>query len=314
MTTIRRLLILLLFVSLLFPGVVLAQGEVRLEEANIALWPEYDRPGMLVIYRIKLSPTVPLPTTLSFNIPTAAGEPNAVAEVDLNGDPYTVAYNREVHGDRAIIALTVTMPEIQLEYYDPGLQIEGDQREFSYTWMGDYAVDQLSFEVQQPVAAERLTISPSLGSSSPGQDGLQYYAADTGSHEQGESYTLSLAYQKPTDQLTFEIGPGMYPEPSGEIDQGTSGRVNLNDGVRWLAGFFVLLLLAGGIFWLVRMRNSPRLTPAPSPAKRGRRGSAGPEQEILAETGPYCHQCGKKAAPGDLFCRACGTRLRVEEK
>jgi hypothetical protein len=28
------------------------------------------------------------------------------------------------------------------------------------------------------------------------------------------------------------------------------------------------------------------------------------------EAGRYCHQCGNRAAPGDVFCRACGTELR----
>ncbi|HJS30103.1 MAG TPA: hypothetical protein VJ768_10805, partial [Anaerolineales bacterium] len=75
---------------LLIPG-ARAQAEVTLEEANIALWPEYDRPGMLVIYRITLSPTVALPAALEFNIPAAAGVPNAVAETGLDGNLYSVA-------------------------------------------------------------------------------------------------------------------------------------------------------------------------------------------------------------------------------
>ncbi len=31
--------------------------------------------------------------------------------------------------------------EVQIEYYDPGLQKNADQRHFEYTWPGDYAVD-----------------------------------------------------------------------------------------------------------------------------------------------------------------------------
>ncbi|HJS29049.1 MAG TPA: zinc ribbon domain-containing protein [Anaerolineales bacterium] len=302
----------LLFSLILTPGAG-AQTEVTLEEANIALWPEYDRTGVLVIYRLKLSPTVALPAALAFNIPAAAGEPNAVAEAGLDGNLYSLAYDREVHGERAVILMTASMPEIQLEYYDPALRVEGDQRDYNYTWMGDYAVDQLSFEVQEPMYAKNITIDPDLGASESRRDGLSYYTAEKGSLGQGENFDLNLSYQKDTNLLSVEVGTGFYPEPSDVISQETIGRVNLNDGLRWLAGIFVLLLLAGGIFWLVRIRNNDKMARAATGVKRGRRGAAGPEQQVVAQ-GPYCHQCGKLAASGDLFCRACGTRLRFEDK
>lgn len=311
MNRLKRLIVLVLVAFLLVPIGAGAQQEVTLEEVNVVLWPEYDRPGTLIIYRIKLASDVALPTTLSFSIPAAAGEPNAVAELAVDGNLYNVVYDRELHGDRAVIMLTATMPEIQLEYYDPNMALDEGQRSFNYTWLGDYAVDNLSFEVQEPLAAEEFYIEPSLGSGSIGRDGLRYYGADVGSLGKGETFGLSLGYHKNTDSLSVEIGPGLYPQPSTNITQSSQGRVNLNIWLRVLASIFVLLLLAGGVFWLLRVRKSGPAAAVPARTKRGRRGASVPEPEAPADKGLFCHQCGKRASDGDAFCRACGTRLRV---
>ena len=71
------LIIILIACTPLLPA--LAQSEVKLSSMEVDLWPEYDRPNVLVIYRITLPPTTTLPVDLSFRIPAAAGEPSAVA-------------------------------------------------------------------------------------------------------------------------------------------------------------------------------------------------------------------------------------------
>jgi hypothetical protein len=69
-----------LLLSLAKDGLVQAQGEaVVLSQLRIDLWPEHDRPNMLVIYKAVLGSDVTLPVSLTFRIPAAAGEPNGVA-------------------------------------------------------------------------------------------------------------------------------------------------------------------------------------------------------------------------------------------
>jgi len=127
---------------------------------QIALWPEYDRPSVLVIYRIVLADQVSLPTRLSLRIPASAGEPNAVAEIDVAaGGLVNVAYARQVSGDWATLDFTVRSPEIQVEYYDPALDRQDVSRHFEYLWPGDYTIQALSIEIQQPLGASNLRIS-----------------------------------------------------------------------------------------------------------------------------------------------------------
>ena len=62
-------LLLSLFLTSLLTGTALAQSPVPLEILNIALWPEYDQPEVLIIYRGQIAEDVPLPAQVSFDLP-----------------------------------------------------------------------------------------------------------------------------------------------------------------------------------------------------------------------------------------------------
>jgi len=72
------------------------------------------------------------------------------------------------------------MPEIQVEYYNPELIKENKHRHFEFSWQGDYSVDSLSIQVQQPAGASNMVITPSLGKGVESADGLIYYTSQVG--------------------------------------------------------------------------------------------------------------------------------------
>ena len=186
---IPRILILMIFSWLMLSvGPVRAQDGPSFGSLDVALWPEYDRQGsVLVIYKISLPPSVSLPADLTLRIPAAAGEPNAVAVQEADGLLRDVNYERQVSGDWASINFTATMPEIQFEYYDPSLVKQGKQRDFEYRWPGDYPVDFLTIEVQQPLDASQMMFSPAADSSENRQDGLVYHIKRVGDLAGGQA-------------------------------------------------------------------------------------------------------------------------------
>jgi hypothetical protein len=195
------------------------------------------------------------------------------------------------------------MPGVQIEYYDPGLLKEGSTRHFDYSWPGDYAVDSMEVVVQQPVDARDMRISPSLGSGKQGNDGLLYYVAEVGSLEAGQSFTISLDYQKETDALS---ATNLNVAPSAPLNDSTLGRMNLSTRLPWILGALgVLLIVGGGVwYWQSGRRKS-------GPASRQRHKPAAAREAAPTEDFVYCSQCGKRAAPGDRFCRTCGSQLRT---
>ncbi len=288
-----------------------ATGEVSFSSLEVDLWPEYDRPAVLVIYHLFLAQGTSLPADLALRIPAAGGDPYNVAYRDTDGLLYNIAYNRSIEGPWATIHFTTPTNEVQFEYYDPALQKNGAARTYSYQWPGDYAVTSLAIQVQQPLNATSMQITPALGSPLPGDSNLMYYKAIVGSAAKGNTFSVSFSYQKPDDTLSVQ---SLKVQPASPINDQTQGRQTLSQVFPWLLGAAGLLLIAGGGWWYWQ---SGRSTISSQINKR--RSSSPPKVEpepesLAADSGDiYCHQCGKRAAPGDIFCRACGTRLRRGE-
>ena len=214
----KKLFAILLFsilsASLFAIPAALAQNPLKFSSAEIDLWPEYDRPSVLVIYRITLAADTSLPADLTVRIPAAVGDPNAVAVKQADGTLVTVSYDRQVSGEWGLIKFTATAPEVQLEYYDPGLTKDKNARHFEFRWPADYATDMLAIQVQQPFDATNISISPNLGGRNPGQDGLIYYSAQIGAIPAGQEFKLTVDYQKPTDKLSAE---SLKVQPGGTV-------------------------------------------------------------------------------------------------
>lgn len=295
-----RLFILLLFLCASISAPAQAQDEVSFESLLIDIWPEYDQPAVLVIYHITLAPETTLPVKLAMRIPSAAGVPHAVAMQDQNG-LYNLAYETNATRDWTEISFTTPVNEVRIEYYDPTISRSGIERSFVYRWAGDYTVENLTIQLQRPSSAANLRIKPDMGSGRIGEDGLTYYTYLAGKVKAGTTFELSFTYEKGNDDLT---SPGQFQpvEPSQPIEINPAGRFDPILLLPWVIAATGLLLVAAGLVWYTRTGR----TRAPVSRRRHRPADDEPNHGEAV----YCHHCGKKAAPGDAFCRTCGTKLR----
>lgn len=303
---VKRIFALALLFILTLPIGSHAQETVSLSNLEVDLWPEYDRPSMLVIYRATLSPEISPPVDMTFRIPAEVGNPNAVAVRQLDGSLYSVAYDRQVSGDWGLVTFTATSPEVQLEYYDPSLEIQAEQRHYEYIWPGDYAVQNLVIKAQQPVDASEIRFSPSMNSSSTGQDGMVYYVTEVGSLAAGDTFTIAMDYRKTNEILSVEQ---FEVQPSAPLPPDASGQEDWIKFLPWVLGFLGIALIAGGGYWYWQQSKNEQ----PATKTRRRRRAADPGNETTStEKGIYCHHCGNRANASDKYCRSCGTRLRTE--
>lgn len=298
----RRMLALLLIVGILISfHPARAQSEPGLLTAQVKIWPEYDKPTILVIYQLLFSSETSLPAEMTFRIPRAAIRPHvlAIGPTLESVSDQNVEYTLEENGNWMNVVVQVTAPAVQLEYYDPGILVNGTQRTFAYVWPGDYDVKSFSLELQQPFDASALESRPKLPNITTSPDGLTYYSNDFGPLLQGRELALDVSYQKASDALSVSF---LTIEPSAPVDETTAGRVSLDAYLPWLIGVFGVALIAGGAYYYLRSSGQANRSSR-------RRHSANAEKE----SGPvYCPQCGTRARSGDRFCRTCGSRLRVE--
>lgn len=306
-----RYLILVWLLVLLIPYPVNAQADQQLSSVRVRLWPEYDTPEMLVIFDMTLPAGTPLPATITIRIPRSAGKPHAVASRQPDGSLVNLPYEPPVVvGDWIIIEFIATTLDTRLEYYDPALVKKGNARHYEFNWPGDYAVSSLEIEVQQPVESQDMVLSPSMGAGALGDDGLTYYGTQVGSLQKGQTFQQNIDYQKTSNTLSAEM---LRVEPVEPIDQSIGDSETFSSALPWFLFIFGLLLLAGGGYWYWRLlgrkssKTSTRRRHKPASLQTSTSSStgAGDNQGVV-----YCHQCGKRALPGDRFCRICGTQLR----
>lgn len=298
----RRMLALLLIAGILISAhPARAQSEAGLLTAQVKVWPEYDKPGILVIYQIMVSSQTNLPAEMTFRIPIAAAKPHvlAIGPTFESVSDQDVEYTLEKNGNWMNVIVQVTAPAVQLEYYDPNILINGTQRTFTYTWPGDYAVENFSVELQQPFDASALESVPNLPSIVTSPDGLTYYSDNFGPLPDGQEFSLDVNYQKASDALSVSF---LTVQPSAPVDETTAGRVSLDAYLPWLLGVIGVAMIGGGAYYFYRSSGRSN-----RPSRR-RHGASNEK-----EGGPtYCAQCGTRARSGDRFCRTCGSRLRVE--
>lgn len=306
----KRFVILLIVGLLFLVPAAQAQGPLRLAEFEVDLWPEYDRPDVLVINKAKLPADVSLPVNVTLKIPAAAGEPHAVAVRQMDGSLLNAAYERQVEGEWALITITATMPEIQLEYYDPQIEVDSGNRTYTYIWSGNYAVDAMRIVVQQPIGASQMSIEPNLGSFVQYQgDPMQYYIMDIGSPKVNETVGVNVSYFKDTDILSIE---SLQVQPSAPINGDGGNSSDFIAYLPWIIGGFGVLLLVGGGIWYWQINRTPAQSVTKKRTRTSKTGIKSPEQ-VAVENGPpgaFCHQCGKRATEGDRFCRSCGSKMR----
>jgi hypothetical protein len=164
-------------------------------------------------------------------------------------------------------------------------------------------IDSLVLNIQQPLHAEQFQIQPAMGSGQVNQDGFTYYESVVGEVKAGVSFTIALNYEKTGSDLS---APSQAVAPVEPITTNTIGWQTLNEVLPYfLSGFGLFLIIAGG-YWYWRSGKTITM------AFRKRYSMSRTKEAEVEPVVVFCHRCGRKAMSGDVFCRSCGTKLRVE--
>jgi len=303
----KRLVIIFLLMAVLafMPAMAArAQGPVEFDSMEIDVWPEYDRPEALVIYKITIASQATMPAQITLRMPKDAIQPPTVAMKDVDGQLYNLNFTTAADGDWVKITFSAPSPNLQFEYYDSSLAKNGEARSYEFRWPGDYTVNNMIFVVQQPLHATQMTIMPTQGIASTGPDKLTYYGNTIGPVQSGTNFTYKISYNN-TDGLTAPPGSVQPPNPI------PSTRSTQQLSTILLIAVLGVILIGGGAAWFFWQRRTRHIEPAQrrhTPASAARSSSSGGTRY---GDPIYCHQCGKRAAPGDVFCRICGTRLHT---
>ena len=285
------------------PALAQEAEPVRLSALEITLWPEFDRPELLVIFQGRLADDVPLPAVLTLTMPREAGEPHAVASVDEAGQRLTAAHDVQVVGDELKVTYTsLEHRAFQFEYYWDILQVAGDERRFEFAYKLDAVVDDFSLELQRPSGASNVILQPLAAESYPGFADLTYHRLPFGAVDAGQVASWQVSYTKSGAGLSAEALSTGAPAPSPAVRGNSSSGSGFPTGAAVAIGVALVVLVGGS--WIVgsrrraeRQRSGPWLKKAKPPV------ASSPE-------GGFCHRCGAAQKPDAMFCHNCGARRK----
>jgi hypothetical protein len=322
------LVLVVCLVNLATPVKAQTPGNVHLASLDIAIWPEYDQPSALVIYRGQVAADVTLPANVYIRIPASAvgGQPHAVAVEDPNEpDPAKSLLNLPntvtPQDGWLLVSFTIAYPAFQVEFYDE-MDVSAPQRHYTLTWPGDMNVDDVTLQIQQPFGSTDFSVTPAVEQGQRRDDGLMYYPADLGSLQAGQQVSITLAYTKTDTRTSVEALSLAASAPP----QQTAPQSPISFSQSWVVAVGLVVgigLVVTGVVWYMVSRRGEEveyITPAARREKRGRKDVRGhavprsrrqqPSEPAASAQADYCTQCGKLLDPTDIFCPQCGARRR----
>jgi hypothetical protein len=284
----RTSVLLLPLLVLLAPSLARAQSPAaEIQSLLVEIWPDYDRPSVLVLLTGTLGAVAPLPASVTLPLPADASL-NAVARIDESGRMIDdVAY----HTGGGQLVLTTPDPRFRVEYYLP-YRIEGGERTFEFTWLAEVAVDQLNVRVQRPATAGRLVTVPKATDVARAPDGLVYHSLPTQAVPAGGSFPIRVSYAMTEARLT---APPRDQPGGGRGARAAPPAASPGTGLGWptlLIGAVAFAVVGLFIWQIARSRSTAETKSA---ARGGR-----------PEAARFCTACGRPIAAEDRFCRHCG--------
>jgi len=300
---------LILAVFLATPIAGHAQSDVdTIERLEVRLWPDFDRPSVLVTLVGTLPPGTPDSATVTVPIPENATI-HVVSPVRADGRPGPeMNYNSSVPGQ---LTFDTGSFGFWIEYYHPYVA-DGNQRDLSYTWSSEMGVDVLEAVVQQPIMSTDLNTSPGAETVTTGPDGMQYHQLPGQSVPAGVTYTLEGTYSLVRPQLSQDVMAEQQGSLPGVAESGAAD----DSGVDWLlvaaiaAGVVAVIVVA---WLLISNRRGNQRVVKPRPSRRSTRRTSmrpRPAPPPASTKGKFCHECGQPVNSGDRFCSNCGTVVK----
>ncbi len=280
----------------------LAVPAARADDANhltqfsVRVWPEYDKPSVLVLIEGTLADKSNLPRDVAVTIPSSA---TGVIATYANADATLAAElpfkSEKLDGGLTRITFTVKTAEYHIEYYDDLLKGAPDKT-MDFALLAPAPADQVTLEIQQPLKATNFSVNPPAQSTRD-DGGFKISVLQFSNMTAGAKISAQVKYTKsdPSPSIAPTPVPATVPAPAAAASSSSS--------LLLVVGIVVLGLAAVFGFFVLQQRTR-QAAPAPVGSRHARRRARTSERV-------YCTQCGRALSSEDQFCPQCGTRRRV---
>ena len=277
-------------VFLLFAGLLsapLAQDS-PFNSFIVALWPEYDRPGVLVILTGEIK-SDHLPLRIRTPLPDGADVVMAMGQEGGGSDLSPVPVSRE--GTVEWIDAAFVAPQFQIEFYFNPFE-ENKLREVEYLFQINHLLEAYHVAVQMPLGGEAFSFSEADVDSARDDHGLQYIRKRFPGLAADSPKTFSFSYRNEDGRLTVNILQGMLDTmPTQEFRSDSQTEAVSRYRLPTYEPYLILgavALIIGAVFWRTEKKRGD------TTQKNGKN---------------FCSNCGSRIGGSGNFCANCGMKM-----
>lgn len=301
----------LVFLTLVLANISLAQSHVP--NFLISIWPEYDHPGVLVIFNGELNEQ-DVPMEVSFPIPEQSRFALVAGSTDTTANTMIPVPIQDSETGKEV-TFTAVHPSFHVEFYFNPFAPDSAHRHYSYDFVPQFSVDSLMVDLQEPLSAQGF--EPEMRTDHQTQDshGIRYYRSHFNKVAAGDTIHIEAHYENPEGQMTNELmqtqmgGAEGQGQMGGGMPQsgGSSGGAQSATNNIWI--ILVLGLIVIGVIYFVTQSGGEK-TPREEAAASPEQTEPGAAESISPADSPggkkFCIHCGEQIPAEAKFCTKCG--------
>ncbi len=269
---------------------------LRITSMSVSVRPEYDQPGVLVIYEARVLNDSPQPFSgeLAFQIPEGAPVPHA-CEITREGDHISRLPRIESVGTLRLVKWNIDRQlgpgdeyHAFVEFYYNPIEKVGDLKSLAYRFVPLVPTDRLDLTVVEPLNAAELRFSPQHTESRLASlDGRTFnvHLFQWENLLPGQAVQVDVSYRRADDRPSIAA----RSEPLASGASGGAARATRSGwGDPALVGLGLVLFGALGLFLYHGMRRpqGPSRLSSPGPARRQAISRAGAEKVAARAPAP----------------------------
>ncbi|MBE9536415.1 MAG: hypothetical protein IMF07_04480 [Proteobacteria bacterium] len=245
-TLILRLLLLLLVFSN-----CAAAADMEIGRMRVAIWPEYDDPGVLVIYDGRFVDDGNFPAETSFFLPQGAIISDACS-LSPKGQHFCQLFKQENIGDMEEIRLKLPYPNFYLSFHIDPFEGDGSARDLLYKVRTNHRIRKLEIDIQEPLRAEGFVLTPEAHKLEEAK-GFRHYRYYMNKPKKGADIPFKIKYRKDDKRPSVNIKYSPMSMSGGEDGMSRSPHEERGDFVKLLyilaaAGLSLVLVLLWFVF------------------------------------------------------------------
>lgn len=280
----------------LLSGAIQIHATENLTEVNslkIDLWPEYDKPMVLVMIDGWIAESVELPIEVRLPV-MEGGIVHMGCSITSAGAHIHESFKEGTDEDGNYVTFVLRERHFHLEYYYNSFR-DTPFRKFDFQFKSPFNISNVQVEIKEPLGSTGFILNPPSKYPMKNRSGITIHSINFGGVKIGEGINLSAEYSK--GDLV----------PSNKRNKISPPTVDTYKLLTILFGSILFILLGYAAFrWSSAPSNTDKKRKKKSKKHKTRYQIKG--ESIKSVRINFCSQCGSELKSPAHFCGVCGTK------